>query len=1062
MKRIVCWTILVYLIILGLFLVSKKEDKIDLFNGGEKNSLVQSRVDPVYPSKEIEVNKKTNMIDTFVELEKSGDIQEGPVGVDNSVNIKDYASNKNEFLKYYKSVSVQVWVGVSYYTYCSSSDCARRYEKDFKFDIKISGSNTGYQKILWKDLYWNRDRVYVAFEVHIEEFWNGDNFGIRTGVKSILHNESKKDYTNMQSEISFKKYSLNSAFNFDTFFNKLDSNSNGLGRGSKNGGSASSNKAKGISIVSKDSPVIDSENNRAMIIKEVKKRIVDCFDGNNGIIDWFENVGNGGKNGLEITIPKQENGSAINAPRVVTQFSFNRKDNGQPREEKWSFTTDVDFKLDNEYWTKNIYERLVISPGSVIDSDGINIIKDIEEVDNEGKGKEQKYNEGKIKYHTTVGLSFGEKKDNPNDKDYDHISINGVQLNGYNGQYNYVLEHFVFDFNNQENVENSTSYKVEITHDANPNIQGDVGGKWSCEIIVENSMDSLNLSLMNWGENNPDYEKLTSPTIKDPATGKEKDNPDYDPRINKKTGTKEKLIWVHKQSNENLPFELDPVSDDNYLIDSKDKKDYDLGYIALASEVGGAGFSNYWGNETFSAVNRYKIDTNMETNNESNPYVVEKNVSSVQTFEGLYHFTIESDVKKSTEGKKNPPYYLQKFMYVNKNYGDFIKDINAINKNNIVSDFWSTSHGDHLRDYMIRYKGWNVAGSEDFNKLSYEGVIAYWKNYVSDIRNGLAKTDPVPDNRVNFVDVTTSNLKSGFQTSTSEIYKKRIRDNVKNRMIDGYWRLNPDEPYKDEDKKVENREYPLKKAKVDLDYQILIYDSMGENGEWKDILDLDLSPYISNEENRSITIKLKLKALPTSTLLIGETEEFSSVHSIDIDETKLVDLSDLDISNQIHNFSGFDKIKFYNNYLKDYPINQVEKLANNKGVRLEYGVDYEISTFGNNGVGVSDNDKNMEEFLKNANETPLNSKELKATIFNIVASNKVEGAKDYLIVHNFYEKPAPDYPEHKGDNNGKNGASSESKKNVPFWIWVVIGLICLGGALGGFVFYQRRKKPGQW
>lgn len=68
------------------------------------------------------------------------------------------------------------------------------------------------------------------------------------------------------------------------------------------------------------------------------------------------------------------------------------------------------------------------------------MINDIEEVINNGEGKENKYNKGIIKYHTTTFFQYIEPKENNNDPDYDIVKINGVNLNAVNGLYTYTFD----------------------------------------------------------------------------------------------------------------------------------------------------------------------------------------------------------------------------------------------------------------------------------------------------------------------------------------------------------------------------------------------------------------------------------------------------------------------------------------------------------------------------------------------------------------------------------------------------------------------------------------------
>ncbi|QGS51443.1 hypothetical protein [Spiroplasma tabanidicola] len=716
-----------------------------------------------------------------------------------SFEYSKYSYNKDDFWRNYNSVSIKFdytynfWDGaIGWGWFHKPVDAKNNKANGFdpplyneSYNIKKSdigrSISSGYlrrepdhdKETLWYELYIHESGNRIIFTISLYGYINWSNSGNNHACFLSFRNE---------------QIDLYSTFKWGDYFNKLNNNTNYLGKGKIDNYDKNGVEARHIKVSSSTTTNINDSSVYQKVKEEVENRIVNCFDGQRYILDYLYNSYSGGKTSLEITIPKQsswdDNG---NKPYALTQFTFNTKDYQQIRQEKWTFKTYIDFSLSADFWNKNIAQRITWSPGNIIDRDGITVVQDKEEVINSGGGLSSSYNGGKIKFHTTVGLSFAEKKTDPNSKDYDHISINGQQLNGYNGFYSYTLEHLPVKFDDgQIDKTNSTSYEILIVHDKNPNILGDQGGKYSITIIIENSMDTLDLTMMNWNSNNPDFEKLTSPTITNKVTGDKEDNPNYDPTINPLTGTREQLIWVNKPSKKDVSFELDPVSSDNYKIDSKNKNDYEQGYIALASEVGGVGFSNSWNNETFNSVSRWKIDTNLETSveNDKNVYKVNKNDTTIQTYEGLYHFVIETKTNKDLNDKKNPPFFLQKFMYVNKKYGDFIEDINEINQDrNLISSYWSTSHGNHLRNYMINYKGWNNANSEDFMKLSYEGVIAYWRNYVSDIRQNKATSDPSPDKRYDIKDLNVHTLKFGFQTSTSEEYKLKIQEKVKKDII---------------------------------------------------------------------------------------------------------------------------------------------------------------------------------------------------------------------------------------------------------------------------------------
>ncbi len=64
--------------------------------------------------------------------------------------------------------------------------------------------------------------------------------------------------------------------------------------------------------------------------------------------------------------------------------------------------------------------------------------------------------------------------------------------------------------------------------------------------------------------------------------------------------------------------------------------------------------------------------------------------------------------------------------------------MNSVDSKN-ANDFWNTTQGKHLKNYMINYKKWN--SDNGLSKLTYEAVLSYWRDYVLDISNHLAANE---------------------------------------------------------------------------------------------------------------------------------------------------------------------------------------------------------------------------------------------------------------------------------------------------------------------------------
>ncbi|WP_425379881.1 Mbov_0399 family ICE element protein [Spiroplasma endosymbiont of Stenodema calcarata] len=665
--------------------------------------------------------------------------------------------------------------------------------------------------------------------------------------------------------------------------------------------------------------------------------------------------------------------------------------------ENWVFKTKLNFSLSAKYWKSKLQERILITPGKISDENGVAMINDIEEVINNGEGKENKYNKGIIKYHTTTFFQYIEPKENNNDPDYDIVKINGINLNAVNGLYTYT-------FDDKEKV---NKYEIEIIHRPNPKIDGDVGGNFKLTILIETITPSLQLKLMGWGPKNIDYEKLTSEFIKDPSNeNKTIKNPNYDQEINKETGTKKQLIWVRHQSN--TPFPLDPVDRDGNLIKSSNINDYDIGYLAEASAVG-AGFENFYNNDNIEKVIRYLSNENLETKFE-NGYKLEKNkTGDVNTSAGWFHFIIQQKRFNDLNGNTQTPFYQHKFIYVDKNkssnYGYFLNSVNNQN----ASDFWNTTQGKHLKNYMINYKKWN--SDNDLLKLTYEAVLSYWRDYVSDIRNHLAVNESIN----NFKSLNDLNI-SALKMNAKDM--KTIRNKIENFV----WK--------------EINKLSLL-ATINKDYIIQIY----KNNQWQKLTDDDLNQLITNQQEQTKEIMLKIKALNTSMLLIGETNQFKVINNLNYDENKVIDLSKIKYQNQEYNFKYKTKDDILNNYIMEYikqgfKINKLDEI-------LKQDIDYQISLQGLNGKNININDNELQEFMKKIQENKYS--ELKITIYALDNSLKAVGNVSYKLINNPITENAPNKPNeipptegiipntpnNPNGNNENNGNEENNNPNKP-------------------------------
>ncbi len=105
--------------------------------------------------------------------------------------------------------------------------------------------------------------------------------------------------------------------------------------------------------------------------------------------------------------------------------------------------------------------------------------------------------------------------------------------------------------------------------------------------------------------------------------------------------------------------------------------------------------------------------------------------------------------------------------------------------------------------------------------------------------------------------------------------------------------------------------------------------------------DDDLNQLITNQQEKTKEIMLKIKALNTSMLLIGETNEFKVINNLNYDENKVIDLSKIKYQNQEYNFKDKTKDDIFNNYIMEY-IKQGFKIKKLDEI-LKQDIDYQIS-----------------------------------------------------------------------------------------------------------------------
>ncbi|WP_342276689.1 hypothetical protein [Spiroplasma endosymbiont of Nebria brevicollis] len=312
---------------------------------------------------------------------------------------------------------------------------------------------------------------------------------------------------------------------------------------------------------------------------------------------------------------------------------------------------------------------------------------------------------------------------------------------------------------------------------------------------------------------------------------------------------------------------------------------------------------------------------------------------------------------------------------------------------------------------MINYKKWNT--DNDLAKLNYEAVLSYWRDYVSDIRNHLAVNESIN----NFKSLNDLNI-SALKMNAKDI--KTIRDKI-NKYV---WQ--------------EINKISLL-AIINKDYIIQIY----KNQQWQKLTDDDLIELITNQQEQTKATIIRIKALNTSTILIGETNQFKVINNLNYDESKVIDLSKIKYQNQEYNFKDKTKDNIFNNYIMEYikqgfKINKLDEI-------LVLDVDYQISLQGLNGKKININDNELQEFMEKIKENK--GAELKITIYALDNSLKVIGSGSYKLINNPTSENAPSKPNeilptegiipnipnkpmNPNNPNGNNGNGENNNPNI--------------------------------
>ncbi|WP_341492507.1 Mbov_0399 family ICE element protein [Mesomycoplasma ovipneumoniae] len=390
------------------------------------------------------------------------------------------------------------------------------------------------------------------------------------------------------------------------------------------------------------------------------------------------------------------------------------------------------FENNDKFW-----KRLTIIPGNIYDSKTYESkidepVKISEPKSETIEGGVRKIYGGKWEYHNKIKLNF---ITNPDENEILYVNGNPVDVLDLN--FDYDLEDLRLEQKNQQNSTNS--YKIEIKKFKKDNkIQdnSELVAIYEIEFVIKAANSIMDIKWFAWDpKNNKDQQKLIEPYLKDKNDqiiydqfGVKVKNPEYDPLIDVKTGTKKQIVWVSTGKNPNsipensnfaqLPSE---ISRFNLGLESE------FGFIAEAS-VSGKGanivLNSNPENDKVSSF-RYLVDSD----NSENFEILNKNGQKSEKFDitnsANKYFSMGGVWLFSSKFDKGLSSY--KIVSIGENSSSQL--FNDVFPNKSIIPFWESKAGQILEQYLLLEK----ITSENIKKLTYEQILLYWRNFIDNV-----------------------------------------------------------------------------------------------------------------------------------------------------------------------------------------------------------------------------------------------------------------------------------------------------------------------------------------
>lgn len=655
--------------------------------------------------------------------------------------------------------------------------------------------------------------------------------------------------------------------------------------------------------------------------------------------------------------------------------------------------------LSKDYWSNELNERLHILPGKVVNPDDSTKGMVTDEPEQLTPPDTSKNYGGKWRYHTTVGLEFDALKQaedgtvNP-----EWVEINGVKIDVLDNKFIAKLE------DNRIKGEEKNDYSIVIRHkDSKYDIT------YSIDIVIETLVPNLKLKWHAWDpEHNPQQKELITPNLENGQP-----NSKYDKEINPKTGTKTQIIWVKQKST--VPFPLDPLSKNGEVINpEKNPEEYDLGFIVEGSVVG-KGVNQTFSSEAIKNVYREGIDEKSfkafekPDDIQRNTKITSNTATQYWSDSGIWHYTVEMSDKTTA----------QKYAIIGPEYQNQYPRFLDIVENNQAVEFWTTIHGVHLKNYLATYKNLDSTGIAG---LSYEQVLAYWKDYTSDVIAQKIPPNPTPEN---YQDINGNIDVLKLNEEEVNPIKDAIIDKVKRYVA-----------------KFSN------KAILGIDYQIKTPDG-------KDItVDASgLEPLLNNKDNPQF-LTVSVSTLVTSTILIGNATLSTRNSSIYNPETSYY-LSKIKFKDYTYNFAGQTPEQ-----LRDWLLRNNDNYFKQYGYKsLVLNTDYGIT---GNKIPISDPNTHhntpgdlSDELLTNFLDNSVEIRTLTIIVYADDATDLAVGQSQFILTNDSGSTLVPPDPPVP-----PNPLDPDINFQHKYLLWLLPVILCpmIGIGIGVIWFIIRKKK----